>query len=133
MTAPSILIIDDEQNQRIVLEQTFQVLQHNWYITTVETGQHALEFLSQHTPNLIITDYHMPAMDGLELITHIRHQGITTTIILITAYSSPMLDEAAQNLHIHHYLTKPVSLSTLRDIVITIMNNAHNHRIDTSA
>ena len=131
MTIPSILIIDDERNQRFMLEQTFQVLQHNWHIATVATGQHALEFLSQCTPNLIITDYHMPAMDGLELIARIRHQGICTTIILITAYSSPMLDKAAQNLHIHHYLTKPVSLSILRDIATTTMNNAHKYTIDT--
>ncbi|NOK59671.1 MAG: response regulator [Chloroflexi bacterium AL-W] len=127
MPEPSILIIDDEHNQRLMLEQAFQVLKYNWHIATVATGQHALEFLSQSTPNLIITDYHMPMMDGLELITHIRQQGIASTIILITAYSSPMLDEAAQNLQIHHYLTKPVPLSILRDIVTTTMNNAHYH------
>jgi CheY-like chemotaxis protein len=114
MTVRSILIVDDEANQRFIVEQALRALAGDWLISTAASGQEALEALSLHAPDLIITDYHMPAMNGLELIAHVRNRHILSRIILITAYSSPELYEAAQRLHIDHYLTKPVPLTLLR-------------------
>jgi len=58
----------------------------------------------------------MPIMNGLELIARVRERQIPSRIILITAYSSPELYDAAQRLQVDHYLTKPVPLTLLRRI-----------------
>ena len=116
MTPRSILIVDDEANQRLMVEQALRALAFDWTIATAASGQEALDSLAQHMPDLIITDYHMPSMNGLELIARVRERHIPSRIILITAYSSPDLYDAAQRLHVDHYLTKPVPLTLLRRI-----------------
>ena len=116
MTPRSILIVDDEANQRLMVEQALRALAFDWTISTAASGQEALESLALRMPDLIITDYHMPLMNGLELIARVRERHIPSRIILITAYSSPELYDAAQKLHVDHYLTKPVPLTLLRTI-----------------
>ena len=114
MTSRSILIVDDEANQRLMVEQALRALAFDWIISTAASGQEALEALALRPPDLIITDYHMPAMNGLDLIAQVRERRIPSRIILITAYSSPELYDAAQRLQVDHYLTKPVPLTLLR-------------------
>ena len=116
MTSRSILIVDDEANQRLMVEQALRALAFDWTISTAASGQEALESLALRPPDLIITDYHMPMMNGLELIARVRERHIPSRIILITAYSSPELYDAAQQLQVDHYLTKPVPLTLLRRI-----------------
>lgn len=112
--AASILIIDDEANQRFMLAQALRALDSDLCITTVATGEEALAAAAHKQPDLIITDYHMPAMDGLDLISELRRRGVGSRIFLITAYSSSDLHEAAEQLHVDQYLTKPVPLALLR-------------------
>jgi CheY-like chemotaxis protein len=114
MTPRSILIVDDEANQRLMVEQALRALALDCTISTAASGQEALEALALQPSDLIITDYHMPVMNGLDLIAQVRQRQIPSRIILITAYSSPELYDAAQQLQVDHYLTKPVPLTLLR-------------------
>jgi CheY-like chemotaxis protein len=122
MTARSILIVDDEANQRLMVEQALRALADDWLISTAASGQEALEALALREPDLIITDYHMPLMNGLELIARVRERHIHSRIILITAYSSPELYDAAQRLSVDHYLTKPVPLTLLRRLTTVALD-----------
>jgi two-component system, response regulator, stage 0 sporulation protein F len=117
MAQRSILIVDDEANQRLMLEQAFRTLDATQQIATVASVREALDWLVQHTPDLIVTDYHMPVVNGLTLIAHVREQDLPTRIILITAYNSPELQDAARRLRVDHCLTKPVPLAQLRSLV----------------
>jgi CheY-like chemotaxis protein len=121
MNSRSILIVDDEANQRLMLEQALRALAYDWRISTAASAQEALESLALHAPDLIITDYHMPSMNGLDLIARVRDRRILSRIILITAYSSPELYEEAQRLNVDHYLTKPVPLTLLRRLATTAL------------
>ncbi len=123
MTSRSILIVDDEANQRLMVEQALRTLAVDCHIATAASGQEALDALAVCSPDLIITDYHMPMMNGLELIEQVRQRQIASRIILITAYSSPELYEAAQYLHVDHYLTKPVPLTLLRRLAIAALDD----------
>lgn len=116
MPPHTILIVDDEANQRLMLDQALRSLGYDWTIATAASGVEALETLTADAPDLIITDYHMPMMNGLELIAEVRGRDISTRIILITAYSSAEVHDAAQRLNIDHYLTKPVPLTLLRQL-----------------
>lgn len=114
MTLRSVLIVDDESNQRLMVEQALRALAYDWRISTAASGQEALAALAGGVPDLIITDYHMPSMNGLELIKNVRALSISSRIILMTAYSSPELHDEARRLQVDHYLTKPVPLTDLR-------------------
>ena len=121
MTFHSILIVDDESNQRIMLEEALRALAFDWSISTAASGREALEALTLVVPDLIITDYHMPAMNGLELIRSVRARQIRSRIILMTAYSSPELYDEAQRLQVDHYVTKPIPLLDLRRLAASTL------------
>ena len=72
MTFRSILIVDDEENQRFLVAQALRTLACDWLIATAASGHEALEAIGEHTPDLIITDYNMPDIDGFELTRRIR-------------------------------------------------------------
>lgn len=124
MSRYSILIVDDEANQRLMLEQALRALAADWSISTAASGQEALAVMEQQVPDLIITDYHMPAMNGLELIARVRSHDLRSRIILITAYSSPELNAAVQRLGVDHYLTKPVPLAELRSLATAALKSS---------
>ena len=124
MTSHSILIVDDEANQRLMLEEALRALAFDWSISTVGSGQEALDALMLEIPDLIITDYHMPFMNGLELIRSVRARQITSRIILMTAYSSPELYDEALRLNVDHYLTKPVPLLDFRRLAAATLECA---------
>ncbi len=121
MTLHSVLIVDDESNQRLMVEQALRALAYDWLISTAASAQEALETLALGAPDLIITDYHMPSMNGLELIKTVRARQIASRIILMTAYSSPEIQDEAQRLHVDHYLTKPVPLTDLRRLATAVL------------
>jgi two-component system, response regulator, stage 0 sporulation protein F len=123
MSLRSILIVDDEANQRLMLEQALRSLDVSQRIATAGSVREALDWLAQHTPDLIITDYHMPAINGLTLIAHVREHAIPARIILITAYNSPELQEAARRLRVDHCLTKPVPLALLRSVATSSLES----------
>jgi putative two-component system response regulator len=124
MSRYSILIVDDEANQRLMLEQALRALADDWSIATAASGQEALAAVEQQVPDLIITDYHMPVMNGLELIARVRSHDLRSRIILITAYSSPELNAAVQRLGVDHYLTKPVPLAELRSLATAALESS---------
>lgn len=132
MSSQTILIVDDEANQRLMLEQALRALGDTWVIKTAATGQEALAYIGTRPPDLIITDYHMPTMNGLDLISHIRDSGIPSHIILITAYSSPEVYDAAQRLQVDHYLTKPVPLALLRRLIKSVLEEPESRARDAS-
>ena len=110
-----ILIVEDEANQRFILEQALQSPEQ-WSIATAADGFEALARAAEQPPDLVITDYNMLAMNGIELIAHLRARGFRARIILMTAYSSPEIKDAADQLHVDHYLAKPVPLKLLRGL-----------------
>lgn len=116
MAQPTILIVDDEPNQRFILEQALQMLADTWHIIVVTSAIEALAQIEKQLPDLIITDYHMPGMTGLELIEQVRKHPTRIPIILMTAYNTPELQLAARHLGVDHALTKPVPLALLRQL-----------------
>jgi CheY-like chemotaxis protein len=124
MTQYSILIIDDEANQRLMLEQALRSFDADWLITTAANGSEALQLASSQPPDLIITDYNMPGMNGLDVIAQVRDWGLLSRIILMTAYSSAEISEAAAQLQVDYYLTKPVPVAQLRRLAADSLQHA---------
>lgn len=65
----------------------------------------------------LVTDVHMPGMDGLELMRRLRDRGSKTAVILITAYPSAQLRESAEALGAKGFFEKPVDASKLLSCV----------------
>lgn len=103
MSGEKVLIVDDTGFSRIVIEKTLAALDLDY--THAKSGQEALDHLGRARFDLVISDYLMPEMDGLELYRRalaaaFNDSSACTPFILITAHSSKDLAETAAQLGI---------------------------------
>jgi CheY-like chemotaxis protein len=92
-TAARILLVDDNKLGLVARKTVLEEL--GYRITTAAEGQEALEQFSRSKFDLIITDYRMPRMNGLELISRVRESSADLPIILISGYADALgFDEA---------------------------------------
>jgi NtrC-family two-component system response regulator AlgB len=111
-----ILIVDDEKNIRERLASFFSSCGHQ--VRSTDSGQGALEVLAHgDTIDVVLTDYRMAELNGLELLTQIKRGRPTTAVILMTAYATVENAVAAMKAGAHDYLAKPFSLDQIQHVV----------------
>ena len=86
MAGEKILIVDDEENIRLLYEQ--ELSDEGYQIAMAGDGKECLEKVKTENPDLIILDIRMPKMDGLEAIGKIIELNKNIPIVLNTAYST---------------------------------------------
>jgi two-component system, OmpR family, alkaline phosphatase synthesis response regulator PhoP len=119
--AKTILVADDESHILHVVSMKLRNAGYN--VVTAHDGQEALEAALAEPPDLIITDYHMPQLSGLELCQRLKQQPSTSHIpaIMLTArgYSLDPADTASSG--ILRMLSKPFSprqlLTTVNEVL----------------
>ncbi|HET7539321.1 MAG TPA: response regulator [Polyangiaceae bacterium] len=114
-----LLVEDDVAFRRSVaayLEDSgFSVLE-------ADDGVAALELLSQHLPNIIISDLRMPRMSGLELLDALKRQRIETPVIMISGTADKVLLAETESLGASAYLTKPIAdLARLEELTRSLL------------
>ena len=109
MADRKILVADDEIH--IVQVVAIKLRNNGFEVITAGNGREAFELASSEKPDLIVTDFQMPAMTGLELIENLRSQPDTSEIpvIMLTARGFAIEDEKKQSLNISACLSKPFS------------------------
>ena len=80
----SILLVDDNKNGLAVRKAVLEELGHT--VTTAKRGSEALEAFAETRFDMLITDYRMPKMDGIELIGLVREQAPELPIILVSGF-----------------------------------------------
>jgi len=104
-----ILIVDDNQ---VILKILKNILESQNYLTVLASnGIEALKIVAQEKPDLIITDYMMPEMDGMTLITELKSQPATRfiPIVMLTSKDEVAAEVAVINAGADDYLTKPIN------------------------
>ncbi|MCD4760790.1 response regulator, partial [bacterium] len=124
MNRHTILIVDDEQNQRDTLAGFLR--KRGYEVLTAESGKRALETVRERTIDLAISDLRMPEMSGLELLAELRRLQPEIAFILITAYGSVETAVQAMKDGATHYLTKPVDLEELE---LTMQDRLEHQRL----
>ena len=105
----TILIADDEEDLLFLVETTLE--DPRYRILSATNGTTALERIQQIHPDLVILDWMMPGLTGLEIIKRLRDDPATAAIpaVLLTANDSRENKAQAQTLGIAAYLVKPFS------------------------
>jgi DNA-binding NtrC family response regulator len=113
--AKRILVVDDEKGSAFLLGENLTELGPEYVVETASSGEEALEKIHAAPFDLVITDFRMPGIDGLQLIQEIRTTHPDTRSILITAYGSPNIKKRADRLGVYRYMTKPFLIEELLD------------------
>lgn len=115
------LVVDDEFH--IVQVVAIKLKNNGFDVLTADNGAAAYTLAVQHKPDIIVTDYQMPALTGLELIEKLRadEQTAAIPVIMLTARGFAIEDQQKQKLNIAACLSKPFSprevLQTVEEVL----------------
>ncbi|CAM8638340.1 CheY FOG, CheY-like receiver [Comamonadaceae bacterium] len=110
---PRILSVDDSSMVRRAVRRAFAC--YACEVNEAENGQLALDAARLSPPDLIVLDYNMPVMDGLEMLRALRvDQALKRTkVIMLTANTNPETVAAVARLGVRDYITKPFEAEAL--------------------
>ena len=114
---PAIVLVEDEPDILIILHRLMRDLTGGYDIVTVNGGAEALAQIALRPVPLVITDYNMPGMNGLELVQKVKAASPTTTIVLISAFATPELQRRGHAAGANYLMPKPFVFEQLEAIV----------------
>ncbi len=120
----TILLADDEPNIRLLVHTTLDDPEYE--ILEAEDGRSALDLARRHKPQLIVLDWVMPGLTGIEVATELRKHPATSSIpiIMLTCKGQPGDIAAGQAAGVNIYLVKPFSPMELLDRVQEALSTA---------
>ena len=84
--SPHVLFVDDERMLHDVVTRLLD--RHGIRVTVASSGAEAIRLLGEQPFDLVLSDYQMPEMDGLELLGHVRETHPALPVVIITGYAN---------------------------------------------
>lgn len=115
--AERIVIVDDDRDAANSL--AILLTQDGFEVHTAADGASALGVIARHPPLCVLTDVHMPGIDGLELARELRARyGSELVLIAVTGWGDPAERTAPKFADFDYCLRKPLNLQRLRRILL---------------
>ena len=102
---PRMLVADDERNIRKNLGMVLEAA--GYVVEEAPDGEEALDVCKRSHPDIAFVDLHMPKMEGLEVLAHLRVLSPKTAVVIITAYGSAANAVEAMKLGAVDFIEKP--------------------------
>jgi DNA-binding NtrC family response regulator len=119
MARNKVLVVDDEKNQR---EIYMLILEDAGYdVTTAQSGEHALRLARENKFDLVLTDYKMTGMDGVQLVAELTDVDPSIIVVMMTAHGTVESVKHAMRAGVYDYLEKPVDREQLLKVVETAL------------
>jgi len=116
-----ILLIDDDEWIRDSLTLFFE--SEGCRLVALETAEEGIDALKKSSYDIIIADYKLPGMDGLEFFRQLVKSHPHVMKILITAYMSEKVVSEANGMGIHDFINKPFSSVTIEKSLSRLIEN----------
>ena len=117
MNSKLILVVDDEAE--ILAEVSGYLSQKGYQVITAKNGRDAINLFKMHGPILVLSDYKMPVMNGLELLKAVKMLKKEIHVVLISGAADAKAIVEAMKENAFDFLSKPVDLNELLSIVKT--------------
>jgi two-component system chemotaxis response regulator CheY len=117
-----ILIADDSKAMRMIVMRTLrQAGLGSNTLVEAENGQKALELVDSDRPDLILSDWNMPEMTGIELLRALRRRGDGIPFLFVTSEGSPEMREIAEQAGALGLITKPFTPEVFEDVLTPVV------------
>ncbi|OHB55164.1 MAG: hypothetical protein A2173_00335 [Planctomycetes bacterium RBG_13_44_8b] len=123
MAEKKVLVVDDEIH--IVHVVAIKLRNNGYEVISAENGADAFNLACTEKPDVIVTDFQMPIMTGLELLEKLRQCELTKDIpvIMLTARNFAISEEQQKDLQISQCLSKPFSPRELLGHIEDVLHN----------
>lgn len=121
MRSERVLIVDDEQNIRLMLRTT--LMTEGYRTSEAANGREALDAVEREEPDVVLLDLSMPEMDGMEVLRALQGMRLARRprVIVLTAYGSIAAAVKATRLGAMDFLEKPVSPDEVREAIEAVL------------
>ena len=109
-----ILIVEDEVTLSLLAAMTLE--DEGYRVIVAANGASGIEAARENAPDMIVTDYMMPVMDGVEMITALREDGFTVPILLTSAVAEAQIP-GREDLDYDAFLPKPYHENRLLKLI----------------
>lgn len=126
LSALGVLIVDDSDHMLAIVRRLLGSMRVGAVRLAADAAE-AFEMMKVEVPDLIIVDWNMIPLDGIDFIRLVRRDASgpcsDTPILLLTAHTEPHRVRAARDAGVNHVLAKPVSFKTLYRAIATIIED----------
>lgn len=117
-----ILIVDDSRVMRQIVTRTLRQAGYDDHdVVQAGNGVEALEVMADEEPDLVLSDWNMPEMTGIELLRALRGQGDTTPFGFVTSEGSPEMRERAENAGAMFLIAKPFTPEAFQAVLEPVL------------
>ncbi len=117
MSKKYILIVDDAKDILFLLMHSVKRLGPDYEVITASDGASAMEQLQKQKFDLVITDYMMPGLTGIDLVQAVRSIAPETPVVLMTAHDTRSVRDTVEALKLGGFIGKPFTVPEVLEVV----------------
>lgn len=111
---PAALVVDDQTLSRLIIEKVMASLEEGMYVQTFAEPGKALEYAQVHEPDIVLADFKMPRMNGIEFTRRFRQLYKDIPLVMITGTDDKRILYDALNAGANDFLSKPIDQAECR-------------------
>ena len=121
---PRVLLVEDDETARLSLKVALEA--ENIFVEAVENGSNAENMIKYSAFDVVIVDYRLPDIDGLNLIKKMKIIVPDIMTLVVTAHSSVEIAVDALKMGAYDYMTKPLDIPNLVNTIYKILSDKKN-------
>ena len=119
-----ILVVEDSRAMRMIVVRTLRQAGFGGHeVIEAENGREALELVGTHAPDLILSDWNMPEMSGIQLLQALRSRGDGTPFCFVTSEGSDEMREQAAAAGAIGLIAKPFTSEAFLDVLSPVVTS----------
>ena len=116
-----VLVADDSRVMRQIVIRTLRQAGYDWDVREAADGAQALEAIRADEPDVVLSDWNMPEMTGIELLQRLRQEGFGTPFGFVTSEGSPEMREKAEAAGAMFLIAKPFTPEGFREVIEPVL------------
>lgn len=118
-----ILVVDDSKAMRMIVNRTLRQAGFGGHeVMEASNGEEALGVIRTSSPDVVLSDWNMPTMNGIELLQKVKEEGIKVPFGFVTSESTPAVREQALAAGAKFLICKPFTAETFQNELTPVLS-----------
>ena len=116
-----VLVTDDSRVMRQIVIRTLRQAGYDWDVREAADGAEALEAVRADEPDVVLSDWNMPNLNGIDLLRRLRAEGFGTPFGFVTSEGSPEMRAQAEAAGALFLIAKPFTADAFREVIDPVL------------